>query len=263
MGQKAKLSVILLIILLVVALVAAGGGFYLLQQERRKAADLQDELESVKASEKLAKKQLEDWQSKYNALDIKLADANKNIDGLKSELLLEVTAKQESQARIEQLKIDLEQQKTLRGDLEKKFAQVQKDVESAQAQVKELAQNKKDLEAKVKQLETQGQGVELGKIVVGPEGQPVEGEPVAVSNASVASEGKVLVVNNDHNFVVFNLGSKNGVKAADVYSVFHGNKNLGDVKVEKVQDNMAAAGFISSNLKGKISEGDRIVPKAK
>lgn len=266
MDQKGKLPVIILVFLIVVSLVAAGVGFYLLQQEKRKSTQLQEQLESVKTSERVAKKQLEDWQDKYAALDMKLTDANTRLENLKTDLQQETKLKQESLAKIEQLRIDLDQQKNLRSDLETKLSRAQKSLDNIQTQVNELSAKKQELESQVKELQDRSQGVELGKIVVGPESTEEEGGTIVAKSMpapATASEGKVLVVNNEHDFIVFNLGSKNGVKIGDVYSVYRGNRNLGDVKVEKVQDNMAAAGFVGSNVIGKISEGDRILFKVR
>ena len=126
-------------------------------------------------------------------------------------------------------------------------------------------------------------GVELGTIVVSPESGPqvmsgpvktktlgaqpvkrsaVSAEPVRVSAVS-ANEGKVLVVNKDYNFAVLSLGSKDGVTVGSVFSVYHNNKFAGEVKVEKVHESMAAAGFLSPGSKDKISEGDKVVLKSR
>jgi len=62
---------------------------------------------------------------------------------------------------------------------------------------------------------------------------------------------------------VINIGSKDGVAIGSEFSVFNSDKLLGDIKVEKVRDSMAAAGFVSADLKDKINEGDKVVKKGK
>jgi hypothetical protein len=49
----------------------------------------------------------------------------------------------------------------------------------------------------------------------------------------------------------------------DIFSIYHNNKDIGEVKVEKVHDSMAAAGFSASDIKDKVSEGDKVVQKVK
>lgn len=264
MNSKGKLPVILLIVLILVSLSLAGGVFYLFQQERTKNLTLQGELEDIKTRLRVSEKKLTDFQNLSSTLELKLKEAESQISGLKGELQQEKTVKQEALAKIDILKTDLEQQKQLKIDLEKKFNQAQKDVEKIQAQLKDLESKKADLEARVKDLETQSEGVELGKIVVGPEGAgavPAQ-VPIAATPPSKL-EGKVLVVNNDYDFVVINLGGKDGVSLGNVFSVYRNNKLIGDVKVEKVNDAMAAAGYLSADIKGKINEGDRVALKSK
>ncbi len=275
MSNRGKLPVILLILLIMVSLSLVGGVFYLLQKERARNLALQGELEEIKTRLKVTETNLQDYKKKSSDLEVKLQLAEENINKLNSGLQEEKTAKQEALAKIDQLKTDLEQQKALRSDLEKKFNQAQKDVEGIQAQLKELGSKKAELEAKVKDLEERSQGVELGKIVVNPETQPSAQPPVEEAKAKPqakaktqkalvpALEGKVLVVNRDYNFAVINVGSKDGVGIDNVFSVYHDNKYIGDVKIEKVHDSMAAADFITSGIKDKINENDRVVRKGK
>jgi hypothetical protein len=62
---------------------------------------------------------------------------------------------------------------------------------------------------------------------------------------------------------VINLGSKDGVALGNEFAVYRNNKFIGDMKVEKVHDAMAAAGFSSPDMKDKVNEGDKVVQKAK
>jgi hypothetical protein len=63
--------------------------------------------------------------------------------------------------------------------------------------------------------------------------------------------------------VVISAGSKDGVDVGDEFTIYHGNTNIGDVKVEKLQEAMSAAGFISDDIKDKVREGDRAVKKTR
>jgi hypothetical protein len=62
---------------------------------------------------------------------------------------------------------------------------------------------------------------------------------------------------------VINLGTKDGISSGDVFSIYHNNKYVGDAKLEKVHDSMSAAGFLSEDIKDKVSEGDKVVQKVK
>ncbi|PIP20182.1 MAG: hypothetical protein COX40_06180 [Candidatus Omnitrophica bacterium CG23_combo_of_CG06-09_8_20_14_all_40_11] len=270
------------IILIVVSLSFAGAGFYLLQKEKTKNLSLQEELHSLKIKHNVVEIKLEEYKKTISQLELKLKDAQTSIDTLMGTLEQETKAKQEALDQVQQLKTDLQQQKGLRVDLETKLQQAQKDAEKTQAQLKEIESQKTELEAKIKELEvqvqqpqtqqqTQAQGVELGTIVVGPEGSSVPGQ--AASSVStkqpkekavaLSLEGKVLVVNKDYNFVVINLGSEDGVNSGDIFALYHNNKYIGDIKVEKIHESMSAADFTSASTKDAVSEGDRAVQKTK
>ena len=275
MSEKVKSPIAIFIILILVSLSFAGTGFFLLQKEKTKNTSLQEELDSLKIKQNAAETKLEEYKKTISQLDFKLKEAQTNIDALSSALEQETKAKQEALDQVQQLKTDLQQQKGLRTDLETKLEQTQKSAERAQAQLKEIESKKAELEAQVQQTQaqsrTQAQGVELGTIVVGPEGGSVSGQATSSLSAEQPKEkaiissleGKVLVVNKDYNFAVINLGSKDGVNAGDVFALYHNNKYIGDIKVEKIHESMSAADFTSASIKDVVSEGDRVVQKAK
>jgi hypothetical protein len=140
-------------------------------------------------------------------------------------------------------------------------------------QIKTLNTQKDTLETKVNELEAKSQEVELGKIIVSPDDSLISGAKrfelptVSVMPGKTPQilglEGKVLVINKEYNFVVINLGAKDGVAVGDEFSIFHINKFVGDVKIEKVHESMAAAGFQTSDLKDSITEGDKVVQKVR
>lgn len=275
---KVKLSLIILIVLIAISLSFAGSGFYLLQKERQKNIQLQGQLDELSTKQRMTENKLEDTKRAVSDLQLRVQEANLQIDTLSDNLEQEKTAKVEALGRIEQLRIDLEQQKELRTDLEKRLNQAQEELSKTQDKSKQLESQKTGLEAKIKELEAKSQGVELGKIVVSPETPAIkpaakkaakESKPVTKKKEKPTPaqvqvlEGKVLVVNKDYNFVVINLGTTEGVSLDQVFSVYHGNKYLGDVKIEKVHDAMSAAGFASGDLKDKVSEGDKVVQKGK
>ena len=267
MDNKAKALTLLLIVLILISLGLAGGVFYLLQQEQAKNLALQGELQAATVKYKKAEAELSTVKKKNSELDFQLSETKSKIDALNSELQQEKSMHQESIVKLEQLQTELEQQRGTKSVLEKKLNQAQEDTEKVIARLQELNAQKDALEAKIKESETRqtkaqsssGQGVELAKIVVASESA---GQPQQKGVALSGFEGNVLVVNKEYNFVVLNLGSKDGVKIGDMFSVFRKNNYLGDVKVEKVHDSMSAAGFVDPQIKDKVSEGDKVTLKA-
>jgi biopolymer transport protein ExbB/TolQ len=261
MNRRASAPVIILVVLVLISLVSAGGGFYLFQKERIRTRDLQQQLEELNSKQKATEAKLKDSQKQVSDLQVKIQDYKLQIDILNSDLQKEKTTRAEALSRAELVRADLEEQRRLRLDLENKLTQAQNDTRKTQAKLAEIESLKADLELKIKDLESKSQNVELGNIVVAPEiAMPL---PEEKGSQIAALEGQVLVINKDYNFAVINLGNREGVKLDDVFSVYHRHKYIGDILVEKVHDSMSAAGFVSGNIKDKISEGDKVVQKVK
>lgn len=268
-----KAKGIVLIIMIVVSLALAAVGFSLFQKEHVKNIQLVNQVQELTTKQKIAEAKLNEAQKALAGFEIKLKDSTAQISALNSQLQEEKTAKEEALARMTQMQDDLEQQKIMRSDLEKNLTKAQEDVRSIKVQLRNINAEKARLEEKLKTLEAKSD-VELGKIVVSPEssqagaqvektGKAVQAPAAGSAVATQGLEGKVLVLNKEYNFVVINLGAKDGLAAGELFSVYRGNTYLGDVKVEKVQDVMSAAGFVADGVKNKVKEGDRVVKKSK
>lgn len=283
MTDKAKIPILVLIVLIIASLSLAGGIFYLYKQEQTKRLVQEEELSDLKIKQRVTEVELEKSKKKISTLELQIKDDQTKIDTLTQQLDQEKATRQEALTQTEQLRTDLEQQKNLRSDLENRLVQAKDEGKKLQVQLKESESKKSELETKIKEMEAKSQaGVELGTIVVSPETvaateapmkvrpekkekgkeQKKENEPSS-SSTPKALEGKILVVNKEYNFAVINLGSKDGVNLGDKFSVYHKNKYLGDIQIEKIHDSMAAAGFSSPDIKDKVSEDDKVVQKAK
>jgi len=283
MTRKAGVPItIILIVSIIIVLSLAVSGFYLFQKERARTIELQDQIDEISTKQRITETKLKESENVISDLQTKLKDAQVQIDTLNSGLQQEKTARQEALAKMEQLRTDLEQQKGFRSDLENKLSQAQKDVRKTQSRLRDLESQKAELELKVNNLEKESENVELGKIQVVPEATAIAAgakrqarrtqapaqEPAVVTQKKenapsvTVQQGNVLVINKDYNFVVINLGNKDGVAIGNTFAVYHNNKYIGDIKIEKVHDSMAAAGLLSGDI-NKISEGDKIVQKVK
>jgi vacuolar-type H+-ATPase subunit I/STV1 len=258
-----KAKGIVLIIMLVVSLALAGIGFYLFQSEHVKNIQLTSKVEDLNSKQKIAEKKLSDAQKALSNLEARLKEAMAQVSALTIQLQEEKAAKEESFSRVSQMQETIDQQKKVIAIMESQINKAQDDVRVIKNELKKIGSEKVKLESQIKNLEAKSE-VELGKIVVSPEaGQAAQALPMKASGSAQGLEGKVLVLNKEYNFVVVNLGSKDGLVAGELFSVYRGETYLGDIKIEKVQDVMSAAGFVSGDLKNKVKEGDRIVKKSK
>jgi len=265
-GQNTGLK-LLVVLLLVISLALGGGGYVMLKQEKDRSSRLEEELNATQRKYRDATSELETKNTKIAGLESSLEATSSQISTLNTMLAAEQTAKKDALAKLEELRAEASTQYGIATDLEKKLSksegtlrEVDKRLKEMEAQLKSAENEKLELEKKVKTLEEKFSSVELGTIVVSPE-KPVAPKKAQSAKQAKILEGKVLVVNKDYRFVVINLGSKDGIAAGMMFSVMHNNKNVGDVKVEKVHDTMSAAGFVTPDLKDKIIEGDSVTRK--
>jgi len=91
--------------------------------------------------------------------------------------------------------------------------------------------------------------------------------PPLVDNKAIAkkiqekvdSPGRILSVDVETEFVIVNLGGKDGVRRGQVLSVFRGPDYLGDIKVTRVQPEMSAADFIPPFSSRRVRKNDKVV----
>ncbi|PIQ90803.1 MAG: hypothetical protein COV71_02360 [Candidatus Omnitrophica bacterium CG11_big_fil_rev_8_21_14_0_20_41_12] len=286
MYRKGKIILPVLIVLIIISLSFGGASFYLYQKEHAKNIQLQEQISQLGDRQRATEKRLEDAKKTASELTLKLQEASSKVEALTKDLAQGKSALTEASNKLEQFKADLAQQKTLRQDLENKLTEVQDEGKQIKEQLKIVQQQKTELEAKFKNMEAGSDGVELGKVVVNG-GVPIvdntakgkskakaakqkiaavalkpADQDVKTTTPVIVPESKIMIVNKEFNFVVINLGSKDGVSVGDEFSITREGKYIGDLKVEKVHDSMSAAGF-SPELKDLIKENDKIAPKAK
>lgn len=260
LNNKGKGFIPLLLVILV-SLGISAVIYYLFAQERTKNMQLTEEVSTLQAKNGSLQSQLDEATNKVTELKSSISDAQSKILELTGDLEKERAQKQASGTQVAQMKQELEQTKTLKADLEKKLADSEQTLLALDTRVKEMETQIKDLESVKASLEEKVKGfeknIELGKIVVNPDGAA----PAAAAAAKV-SAGKILVMNKDYNFAVISLGNKDGVSIGDIFTVFHNNKPVAELKIEKVHDSMSAAGF-APDIKNKIAEGDKVELKSK
>jgi hypothetical protein len=207
---------------------------------------LQAQLKDIQAQLALA-------QDKYKEADQKinnLLDAQDLNEGLRTALKKENIKLKEQMADIEKSKQKI---KADFDDSVTKLSQYQKLLKVSQDKNKELETPVAGL-ADEKQIAPEvvlpGHGgkdkVELDKIVVNPQN---------------GTKGHILSFDTDADFVIFNLGLKQGVKPDDVLSVYRENEYLGDVKATHVLDEMSAADSIPPFSIKEVRKNDTVVLK--
>ncbi len=108
--------------------------------------------------------------------------------------------------------------------------------------------------------------VELPPIVVKGSSPPPESTPetstLAVSKEPVIGEaknGKIVVVNRQHNFVVIDLGRDSGIEEGMRFHVFRDGQELGLLKVTEVRQKISACDVVKQIPPHQLAEGDLVI----
>jgi len=103
--------------------------------------------------------------------------------------------------------------------------------------------------------------VELDEIVVVPQGGEDLEDDLEFDDSISSVDGRVLSVDTETEFVIVNIGEKDGVEVGAVLSVYRDQNYLGDIKITRLQSEMSAADLIPPFSVKKIQKNDRIKVK--
>lgn len=256
MARPSRLG-ILIGIIVVMALGAASVSLVLQTQERKLRLAKERELFLVKSEKQQLEEQLQEVTEAKEQLEADLAKVTAQADQIAQQLAEERQMKatlaksvDDRQKEIDRLGKDLAQAQSEHEGLVAQVGQLQGQQQSLQQQLADLEKAKGELEAKV--LELSGSPtVELDKIIV-------KGDDTASAEPRAAGEGQVIVVNREYDFIVMDLGKKQGLEIGQEFQIVRGQEVLGRVKVEKVYEELSAAAILPESKKDSIREGDLV-----
>lgn len=160
------------------------------------------------------------------------------------------------EVEIGRLTSDLTQARDDMKQLSGQLAQLQAERDTAKQQLVDAEEAKGELESKVMELSNERPTVELEKILVS--GDHVRGGQTIFAGGKVSTDGQVVVVNREYDFIVMNLGRNHGLAIGQEFQVFRNDEVMGRVKVEKVYDELSAAAIVQETQPDTIREGDLV-----
>lgn len=236
---------------------------------KKQNGDLQLDLSNFKNQKETIDRDIKHGQDLADNLSLELARA-KN-DSKYSDEKIEKLSKENTtlRAQIKNLtstKIALEKSivrlQDDKKDMERKLIRTENVV---QGRIDEIWKIKNDLNKsfKPKSKNPKANEIELPPIVVSAHedeyGQPAAAatgdEPEGTKeNSSAVVEGNVVSINEDNNFVIVDLGEKEGVKIGDPLSVYRNSEYVAGLEVIQVRKDIAAADI--KNKTAQIQVGD-------
>jgi myosin heavy subunit len=214
-----------------------------LQKEKELVVGLQAKLQELETLKDGLTRQLTAEKELSGSLKQKLEEAAVKMADLAKELEQKVASYNELSQ-----KLTLDQSSAV--ELQQKLTSASGELEALRAQLAKLEQSNKRLqnELTLKASAPVATKIPLDTIVV--QQSPAAAQP---------TEGTVLVVNDEYNFIVTNLGKVQGIKPGDVVSVRRDGQTIGSVTAEDILADMSVLRFVPAQLKMKIKEGDRVV----
>lgn len=257
--EKSRLGNILFIAALLLSLLAATTFYLSRNAERAKRMWTEGELQKTVLAKHEVEKERDELMKAKEALESQLTDTQSQAQRLSDEVAQEKRAREAlttelAQTRRESIdaKSRLEAERKEKLTLTEELARAKQGYQSVNSELTTLRQAKEALERRVKEM-LASQATEAQTIVVKPSSPTAP----AASAPKSSAEGKVLVVNREFNFVVVNLGSKDGLKNGTPLTILRGNSSIAKAQVERLYDNMVAATLLSEQDKQKVQEGDR------
>ncbi|HOG24071.1 MAG TPA: hypothetical protein PK590_05430 [Candidatus Omnitrophota bacterium] len=265
----------------ILSLTAAGGAYYLYQHltaersiridlekkydtTRERVLNLQSEKEQIKAAKEQFEAESEDYRRKAQEYE-------SQVSRLKNETSRIISARTD-------LEKQLQDKNSQVAEMEKKIVELQQKAEEAMracnvtpADIKETLSQEEVLSSST----TNEGGLVFTSPGVTPARAPMavmavpQSEAVSPGISTVSTPtppvpldmtrgSKVLTVNRKFNFVVVNLGLKDGLKMGDSLKVIKSGRVSATLQVEKLYDKFAAATIVTEDQQIPVMEGDEV-----
>lgn len=236
MQTKIKITLSLLSAIGIIFLLSTINLSINIKREREEKEKIKNELLQTVKEKRAIKKDLEemvrvkiDTQLKLDEEKRKAKILEAKIDSEKEQRRLLTAKLKKKKEKVEELLTELEKRKQKEDKLSKLLNKIKQEKEKLVLQSKEREKK----------------GIILDKIVVRPK----------------EFCGEVLIVNDEFNFLMIDLGKKDGLSVGTILGVYRDRKLLGKIRVEEVYNNISEAAVLPVGLgekKNIISEGDEV-----
>ncbi len=289
MNNSGKTITIFLGLIVVLLVSTASISIFLLNKETEKRKAVEAALNDAQGTVSRLQGDLKVAQNKAFVLEEKNKEADTRINSLEEELDVEKGLKEAMKTENVKIKQDLDtatqERDAIQADLSKqaqefqaKTKTVEQELQTRDARVKELEIKISDVEKKMadavaaaaQKAKEEMQAAATAATTPAPVNPENSADPSSEKNVELdkivvnkadSVKGRVLSVDKETEFIIFDLGAKSGIKQGDVMSVLRGDDYLGDIKVSRVQDEMSAADLIPPFSSRMIRKNDTVVPK--
>lgn len=279
--KKGGRTVIVFLSLLIVILVSGMAiSLYLLTKESQLRQETESALAKTRDRNVVIEAALKETEQQITVLKGKNKDADDKINSLLEELDMEKALRDQVREENKKFKDALEAESKSKAELRQKMMAeldvIQTRLDEAQSKVGTSEEKAAVLQQKVDELQKKNEEITIQlremedaqlirrSDVVADEAlapsDPVSLDRIVITPAS-AKEGRVLNIDTETEFLIFDIGTKSGVKQGEIMSVYRGKTYLGDIRVSRAQEEMSAADFMPPLSSRKVRKNDQVVPK--
>ena len=298
MNSSGKVLIIFLVIISILLVSLTAISIFFFQKEIEKRENSEGLLEKSRASEVRLEIELKEVKKQEFLLEEKNKEADERINSLMDELELEEGLREEIKLEVvslrekfqkeekenqsireelsEKLELSLEEnveleeklrdEVDLKKEFEEKLGRVEKrnqEMEDALEKLKKVIEQNRIKKAETSKIISHYQKIPMARESQEHQGQEEGKEKVDLEKIVVVPnevpQGRILSVDKETEFVIINLGEKDGVKMNDVMSVYRGKDYLGDIKVTRLQPEMAAADLLPPFSSRLVRKNDQVV----
>jgi DNA repair exonuclease SbcCD ATPase subunit len=213
----------------------------------------------------------EDQRERGNKLDAQLKTTNKKLNDTVNTLTSTKRTLEETQAQLTAANGKIEEQGGRLDKLQKSLDTAQTDLNTSKQklaqwealpitpdQVQGLIKSEKDLKTAVDSLESEKKILQQAYTKTKAELDQYKIGDEAVVELPAGLKGKVLVVDPKWNFVVLDIGEKQGILRHGVLMVSRNSKLVAKVKVTTIESDRSIANIMPGWKLGDVMEGDLV-----
>ena len=258
MAGNSKVRLIILIIFCVIFIATTAAFFILHKQEHQLRVKVESELSVLENKKAEIEKRLDKVLKDKEDIEKELTNFRNKAKRLADEIEYEKRMRKQVESRLKTKESEFVLLKDELGKVQSNVNKLKRKHEDIQAKNEELSNRlyqlrlaKKALEAKIG---TTGQveGVQLGTVIVRP--QDIKEQ----KDQSQRTQGRILIINREFDFVMIDLGRVNGVEPGMKFGVYHLGKLTAEVEVERVYEDMCSAIILDKEKEGEMQEDDLI-----
>jgi predicted RNase H-like nuclease (RuvC/YqgF family) len=255
MAQSSKTGLIILIIFCVIFAALAGGLLFLQMQEKAKNSELSSQILQLQTAKNNLQKERDEIKNQIAGVQSELDSLKQEARQLEDEIGSEKSKRQAVEAKLKSKDSEITNLQSKINDYETNLSGLKNKYSGLEAENEELLNKLNQIRLAKKALEAK---ISSGNVISSDDEEEVELGTVIVKADEMISDGRVLVVNKEFNFIVIDLGEQNGVGVGTQFGVYRDGELLAKVEVEQVYKDMSSAKILAEDLNGEIQEDDEV-----